>query len=76
MNDDQDIENKLCNAKCVGEVGPGLRAVEELQHPRKPKKAVESHDDSAWNLALASRPSYHVEDVSRKDAEDVQLEGN
>ena len=74
VDQDKNVENYLQNSKCVGEVGGGLGFIKELEHSFNLDNSVESHDDFTRDLVATFSREKEIQEVSRKDADDVFLE--
>ena len=77
VDEEEDVEHHLGDAEGVGEVGPGLRLVEELHHAVDAEDAVEPQDDRAGDALVAGgRGRRAGQQVGRVGGEHAQQVGH
>ena len=74
VDEHQNVEDDFGDSEGVGEVGPGLRLVKELDHAVDAKDSVQSDDDRTGHGLVARGREEEIGEIRGQNADGVQQE--
>jgi len=75
VDDNEDVEDKFEDPKCVGEIGSGFCSVEELEHAIDLKETVQTKNNWTRNHLISTIKTCHeVKQVRRNQCNQIHFE--